>query len=78
MKIKDKIDSSFISLLVTNRGGLTFDEIHNRLNRELFAYRRDNKELSRLFLRQLIGKWFKANKLETFVLDGQKIIKLKD
>lgn len=78
VKIQDKIDDAFIILLTKNRGGLTFDEIHMRLSRELFAYRRDNKELNRAFLRQLIGKWFKANKLETYVLDGQKIIKLKD
>jgi hypothetical protein len=72
-KVANRIAKDAEELLRNNPGGLSFNELYQRLDRKYG----NGRTLNRKFLGQVIGYLFRNGKLWTYKLDGQKILQLK-
>lgn len=72
-RVSNKIKVDAEEILKNNPGGLTFNELYHRLDRKYGNGRTLNKK----FLTKVIGDLFRGNKLQTYKLDGQKILQIK-
>ena len=68
-----KIYDDTVELLKNNPGGLSFNELYQRLDRKYG----NGRTLNRKLLGRVIGNLFRNKKLSTYKLDGQKILQLK-
>lgn len=72
-KVSTKITQDTKQILKNNPGGLTFNELYQRLDRKYG----NSRTLNKRFLSKVIGHLFQNGKVQTYKLDGQKIIQLR-
>jgi len=73
-RVHMRIYQDAVDILEANKGGLTFDELYQRLDRKYG----NGRTLNRRFLSKIIGNLFANKKLQTYKLDGQKILQVKE
>lgn len=71
VNISQRIKKLVLETLESNKGGLSFNELHERLTR--YHY----KSLKRQYLGKTIGELFRSDKIQVYTVNKMKILQIK-